>query len=503
MRCKTCDYTLWNLRSRQCPECGSPFKPSDFSFVTNSVRFCCPHCGQDYYGTGLDGHLEPRTFDCVRCGTRIDMDEMVLLPTEGVAEERTIPDEMPWLSKSMGFFSRWWKTVLRGATQPARIVHLTQPESSAVTATWFLVVTHAVIGLLSVLTIVGFFVLMGLFAGMGGGGPGVGPTLVASFVGVALAVVGSVIGAIVLAWLWIAVSHGLLLVTGGTTHGIGRTAHAILYTCGPMLISAVPCVGMYFGWMIGGVWWCVSATIMVVRGQSVGPVRATLCVVGPPATVTALGIAAYIALIFGALSTARTAAVTAAGTARGMAAVAETQSIATAINAFALAQGRPPAHALELVTDGTLSAAMLSSVSTATTTAAIAFEATDLQTFSLMPATQAKSMAARASASLPAGVVAHRVVDFVFTYHGFDPAGPNNAALWVVIHSPDPASNPVSTPGAVGLANGSAMPMPQGMFPTFLQQQNDIRATFGLPPLPDPGTVRTGVSASAVPEDDR
>ncbi|HRQ72943.1 MAG TPA: hypothetical protein PLU35_07940 [Phycisphaerales bacterium] len=499
MRCKTCDYTLWNLRSRQCPECGSPFKPSDFEFVTNSVRFCCPHCGQDYYGTGESGHLEPRSFDCVRCAAHIDMDEMVLLPTEGVAEERTIPDEMPWLSKSMGFFSRWWKTVLRGAAQPARIIDLTPPESSAATATWFLVVTHAIIGLLSVLTIVGFFVLMGLLAGMGGGGPGVGPALMGGALGLLIGVVASAVGAIVLAWLWIAVSHGLLLVTGGTTHGIGRTAHAILYTCGPMLISAVPCVGMYFGWMIGGVWWCVAATIMVVRGQSVGPVRATLCVIGPPATVTVLGIAAYIALIFGTMSAARTAMVTA----RGVGAVPETQNIAAAIVTFVNAQDRAPGHALELVTDGALSAAMFSSVSTATTTSAIAFETTDLQTFSLMPDAQAKATAARAAASLPAGVVAHRVGDFVFTYHGFDPGDPNNAALWVVIHSPDPASNPVSTPGAVGLANGPATPVPQGMFPTFLQQQNVVRASLGLPPLPDPRTVLTDQPAvGPAPGDD-
>ncbi|MCL4740723.1 MAG: hypothetical protein KJZ54_00815 [Phycisphaerales bacterium] len=486
MRCKTCDYTLWNLRSRQCPECGSAFKPSEFAFVTNSVRFCCPHCGQDYYGTGQDGHLEPRSFDCVRCGAHIDMDEMVLLPTEGVEERRTVPDEMPWFSRHTGFFSRWWKTALRGAAQPARIIDLIPPESPAATATWFMVVTQAAIAILSVLTIVAFFVVMGVFAGMGGGGPGVGPALMGGALGLLIGVIGSVIGAIVLTWLWIAVSHGLLLVTGGTTHGIGRTAHAILYTCGPMLVSAVPCVGMYFGWMIGGVWWCVAATIMVVRGQSVGPVRATLCVIGPPAAVTALAIAAYIVLIFGAVSTARTAAIAAGG----VTPATEVRTIASAISAFGAAQGRPPAHALELVAESHLSAAMLVSGMTATTTSAIAFETTDLQTFSLMPQAQARAVAARAAQSLPEGVVAHRIGDFVFTHHGFDPTDPNNAALWVVIHSPDPASNTVLTPNAVGLANGSALWVPPRQIGTLLQQQNVLRASLGLPPLPDPRTVR-------------
>lgn len=27
MRCKRCDYPLWNLRDRKCPECGKPFAP--------------------------------------------------------------------------------------------------------------------------------------------------------------------------------------------------------------------------------------------------------------------------------------------------------------------------------------------------------------------------------------------------------------------------------------------------------------------------------------------
>ena len=84
MRCQGCDYPLWNLTARQCPECGRPFRPSEFRFVANSVRFCCPHCGQDYYGTGPVGHLVPVEFDCVRCHRRVHMDQMVLLPTEGV-----------------------------------------------------------------------------------------------------------------------------------------------------------------------------------------------------------------------------------------------------------------------------------------------------------------------------------------------------------------------------------------------------------------------------------
>lgn len=30
MRCKTCNYRLWNLAGRTCPECGTGFRPSGF-----------------------------------------------------------------------------------------------------------------------------------------------------------------------------------------------------------------------------------------------------------------------------------------------------------------------------------------------------------------------------------------------------------------------------------------------------------------------------------------
>ena len=71
MRCKQCDYRLWNLTARRCPECGTPFLPSEFEFVPNSVQFCCPHCGQAYYGTDAKGHLVPPAFTCGRCGAAI------------------------------------------------------------------------------------------------------------------------------------------------------------------------------------------------------------------------------------------------------------------------------------------------------------------------------------------------------------------------------------------------------------------------------------------------
>lgn len=95
MNCKTCDYALWNLRTRVCPECGSSFNVADFEWRPGAVRFCCPHCNQAYYGTDAKGHLVPPEFECIACGQSITMEEMVLLPAEGVRSEDTSPRSVP------------------------------------------------------------------------------------------------------------------------------------------------------------------------------------------------------------------------------------------------------------------------------------------------------------------------------------------------------------------------------------------------------------------------
>ena len=38
MRCKTCDYPLWNLTTRVCPECGTPFLPSQFDITFQLIK---------------------------------------------------------------------------------------------------------------------------------------------------------------------------------------------------------------------------------------------------------------------------------------------------------------------------------------------------------------------------------------------------------------------------------------------------------------------------------
>ena len=40
MRCKQCEYPLWDLNPGPCPECGTVFDPTEFRFKTGEIRFC-------------------------------------------------------------------------------------------------------------------------------------------------------------------------------------------------------------------------------------------------------------------------------------------------------------------------------------------------------------------------------------------------------------------------------------------------------------------------------
>ena len=94
--------------------------------------------------------------------------------------------------------------------------------------------------------------------------------------------------------------------------------------------------------------------------------------------------------------------------------------------------------------------------------------------------------------------VAHRVGDFVFTYHGIDL---NNAdpGLWVIVVHPDPTiarARQLAGPGVgrptrmhVGRADGTMKSFPIQDMTIELAAQNQLRAAAGLGPLPPPETV--------------
>lgn len=491
MRCKTCDYLLWNLPARRCPECGTPFVPSEFELVPNQVQYCCPHCDQAYYGTDGQGHLVPRAFDCVSCGQAIDMDDMVLRPAEGVSDEQTQPERMPWLDRGdRGFFRSWLSTIWMAMVSPGRLIQLLPLQSSASAAWGFLLVTYVATLALMFGPILIFQALIMMVTGMAGGP---GPGMFFSILG--LGGIGVIIAAVILTCLmvglWGALTHGLLRLTAGSgppPKTIDRTYQALCYSSGANVSSIVPCVGSYFGW----IWWVVSAVLMVREIHRIPGGRAAFAVITPPAIALLTCIGAYVLFFF--------AVITGSGPFGGIARLLdddgsyEAGEIVTALTDYARDhEGHWPGHAIELVDADLIHAWDLIGGDTNTFIHHIPTGDLTLSDFDNLAPQRRRALVRAMVDALPEDVVAHRFGDFVFTYHGID-LETADPALWLVIFSPDPDVNPV-TPGtprrtmAIGTAGGEVITRSAFLIAPALVEQNALREAHGLPPLPDPSTV--------------
>lgn len=490
MRCENCNYPLWNLRSRQCPECGTAFRPSQYEFARNSVRFLCPHCGQDYYGTGERGHLVPTEFSCVRCAAAVSMDEMVLLPTEGVTEEQTATDVMPWLHRvRIGRVKAWFKTIGMGLFQPARLIRATPEGSSGGAALWFAAVTSVLYGLPIAAILV--LLLGGAFVTAPGGGGGGGAVWAMSF-GLGVILLLAVLAGIMTALVWGLIAHAILRITGPTAGGIGRTYHAVGYSSGANVAMAIPCIGFYLiplSWL----WWAISAGTMLAIGQRVAWWRAAIAAAIMPVVMIGLVVGLFVLPIYyGVQSTAsRVQALV----------VAPTQSVLDGVLLHARTSGGSgPAHAIELVDGGAVLISEFITPGSATNLNQVPAGAVTLDQIPSIPPDQRAAHARIAAEALPPDVIAHRLGDMVLTYHGID-LGAADPGLWLVISSPDPDQNAKQTTSwlqpVVGVADGTVAPIPSPQWATALAAQNQLRARYGLAPLPDPRTITHDAPAVA------
>lgn len=472
MRCRTCDYPLWNLPSRQCPECGTPFLPSTYEFKVGAVQFKCPHCEQSYYGTDERGHLEPRAFDCVSCGRAIEMDSMLLLPAEGVEDDQTHRrDPVAWLvRRKIGFFRGWIKTVFAGMGAPGKLAVALPPTSPKGQAWWFAALTL----MLSVLVAsVPFGALMMMGGGMSGS------RLLPNIVGVMLFGAGAQI-----AWLiaWGLTVHVALRIFGVSHATLGRTFEILCYCCGPSVVVMIPCVGPYVSW-IGHLWWMIGAAVALRAGYGTRGWKTALAAGVLPVLAT-IGLVALILMGLNAFGRAVSSSAT-VPTTTGPA------HVATVLlghgSAFTNVQNT---HAAELVASGELTASELIAPQSQSSGTSVRIGELSLDEFLALEQDQRDAAASAASAALPPKVVAHRVGDVVFTYHGLDADDPRHQSLWAFIVWPDPEVNHGPPAEAtVGLMNGTTMSASAAAFPAMLLQQNTERAAAGLTPLPDPGQV--------------
>ncbi len=477
MRCKSCDYPLWDVRARVCPECGTAFAPSRFEFIQNSVRFCCPHCDQAYYGTGENGRLEPGAFVCVRCARAVTIDEMVVRQRAEVREEHTRPDAHPWENRgTRGFFRAWFGTVMRGMGTPGRLLALTPMESGFGRSFWFLVCTCVLVIGLGALPAAILAVVLVLW----GPGGGVGLMPIAVFAGAGL---GFVVGVVLLVLLWIGVTHLLLRLIATPAGGIGRTGQCICYSSGPLALVGIPCVGPYIAVYVSAVWWPVSAVLAIKEGQRVTWWRAMIAGATPPLLAAVALVSAYIATIAFAVSASQSIPMTGGpGGIVGIPGIRATQSVislSSALNRYPLEHRRQnPPHALALA-DGTRASVddfVLDRDSGSTTTVMVA--GMTLLQYQILPAEQQERLVDVLAANLPAGEP-HRVGDVWFVYAGVDLSDPN-PGVWTLL-AREPGSSPPRI--LVGLANGWVTTIAESSWTESLADQNSLRASLGLPQI--------------------
>ncbi|MBL8757651.1 MAG: YIP1 family protein, partial [Phycisphaerae bacterium] len=354
MHCKSCQYPLWKLAARACPECGAPFKPSDFDFRPESVKFCCPHCWQTYYGTDDRGHLIPRAFACVKCSQHIDLDQMVLLPAKGFeAENATDADTVPWFNRrAVGWWKGLWRTTVMGAFKPHRLGDALRRERSPFLGIGFALILNLIFSLLSGLAFIVIPIALAAIA-LAGFGAGGMRSAMAGFLGfllaIALAILCTVVVLLLSLAIWAVVAHLLLLAVGGRAASLRDTFRVICLTSGANILLGVPCFGSYFI-AITWIWWVISAGLCMARTHLVSPLKGILAAAVLPVAVAAISFSAIffwaVPAMFNAIQQAQTQ-MQAAGTNR---ATQQTSTLAAAIIAASVA-GRPPLHAAELVLD--------------------------------------------------------------------------------------------------------------------------------------------------------
>jgi Zn ribbon nucleic-acid-binding protein len=92
MKCRKCDYPLWNLTEPRCPECGDRFDVLSYWFEPGSVVFKCPYCGHRHVGRDARG-LPFDAGRCEGCRQMLVVEQMPAEPANGSYEMEVRSDD--------------------------------------------------------------------------------------------------------------------------------------------------------------------------------------------------------------------------------------------------------------------------------------------------------------------------------------------------------------------------------------------------------------------------
>ncbi len=447
---------------------------------------------------------------------------MRLTPEIGVAEEETQVPDVPWTSDSLGFFAKWWKTCLAAMIRPHILGAGIRPGVSTGPAWWFAIFANFVITSISW----GFmlvFVLAAIGIATMGAGAG-GPPLWAMGMGFGVIGLFMIVLLPVVILIWGACAHVIMSIgINKPAHSLRHTYATLCYTSGAAFINILPCIGAYS--FLGGIWWMVSASIGLKYSQRVPTGKAVAAAVVPPLVFACTCTAAYLGFAFSMVGVARTSIATAQAQATAASAYLDqtsTSAISTTFQAAIIGQAPLPNHVAELVLNNTLSTSSFTLSGSGTTPDRIPVLGTTLGQVIMLPTLEEKRAKARLAQLVMPPV--YRFGDFIFTYQGVPlvaPPGKDNSNLWLVFSSLDPASppavanftNPFGVPAPspssnpapaatgtpatsaarnvyVGVVSGTTKTIAPEDFAAALLEQNALRATFGLPPIPAPETLK-------------
>ncbi|MFI4882092.1 MAG: hypothetical protein ACIAQU_05860 [Phycisphaerales bacterium JB064] len=458
MKCPGCEYELWNLKAGPCPECGRPFKPSEFEFLANAVRFCCPHCDQDYYGTSERGQLEPDAFACIRCGNHVTTDDMILRPADALGGREATRATNPWFEPKRK--RRWFATIGAGLGMPGRLLEATPAIGGTGPAFGYAAINFTMAGALGLA-----LAMLLLFAG-GGAGPLV-------FIAIA-----SVLIPFAYLFFWTLLTHGLLkLFKQPTPDGLGRTFQALAFTSGVWLFGLMMCMG----WPLGFIAWSACAPIAVRSAHKCRTSAAVVATLVPPALVVLSIFALYIISMVGVFASA-TSTMTNYGWTSGTRLEWEVIPLANELRS-AVTAGNPPLHGASLL--GRNSPVFFNAFSDANAIDPLIGQHT-ASALDAMSDHQRTSELAAITAGWPADVTAHRIGRIVFTHHGITPG--SDPGLWLMIELPIAPGDDFAD--AVHLSGASMFNVRHGA-QQAIDQQNLLRVAEGLPPLPSYQTLTT------------
>lgn len=289
MRCKGCNYELWNLPPGDCPECGKPWRFEDFQFRREFVQFLCPHCDRSYPGAYIASLASPHAFTCTGCQSAIELGQMCARPAEGTDGSQAMQQHFVWSDRrQVGRWRAFWRVIGYSLGTPSRIGNTMTQKRNLRGALWFsflcLISTslNCGSGLLVTLLLPNFIVIRSQ-------APSASAEIFTKVLGVFAFSVAGVLAQQLFFLVWGLITHAVIRITGRSHHALGHTLSATQYCAGTFIICAVPICGFYFP-LISLVWMAVAMVSALAALHKISRWRTAFAVLAPPVVMISVSV---------------------------------------------------------------------------------------------------------------------------------------------------------------------------------------------------------------------